>query len=244
MELRICHLYPEMLNLNGDHGNVMILNDRAKRRGITVHVHELSFGERFLEDAYDIVFLGNGQDEELSAVLKELLEHDRAALEAYVEAGGVLLAVGGGYELLGVDKKTLTGEVIPCLSLLPIHTEVVEQRLIGNTVVIDGERTYIGFENHAGRTTIGPLAPLGKVVLGVGNQGELGNEGCRYKNIIGTYLHGPLLAKSPELADELISLALSRRYGEVALSPLDDTFEKEARKQLLKRFFPEAKERT
>lgn len=242
MELRICHLYPEMLNLNGDHGNVMILAERAKRRGITVHIQPLSFGERFSADAYDIVFLGNGQEEELSAVLKELLDHDREALRTYVEAEGVLLAVAGGYELLGTHKKGTDGFVSECLSLLPIHAEVSEKRLIGNTVVNDGERVYIGFENHAGRMHIGSLSPLGKVTLGVGNDGEGGDEGCRYKNTIGTYMHGPLLAKAPELADELITAALSKRYGTVTLEPLPDSFEQAARAQLLHRFFPESKE--
>ena len=233
MELRICHLYPEMLNLNGDHGNVMILADRAKRRGISVKIHDLSFGEHFSADAYDIVFLGNGQDEELSAVLKELLENDVEALKEYVEADGVLLAVGGGYELLGE-----TG-----LSLLPIRAQNADQRLIGNTVIKDNEHIYIGFENHAGRMDIGSLKPLGKVIYGVGNTGKEGDEGCRYKNVVGTYLHGPLLAKSPELADELLSTALSRRYGEIALEPLADVFEKAAKNQLLQRFFPKTNER-
>lgn len=244
MELRICHLYPKMLNLNGDHGNVMILADRAKRRGISVQIRDLSFGERFFADEYDIVFLGNGQEEELAAVLKELLEHDAEALKAYVESGGVLLAVGGGYELLGETKTLLSGETVSGLSLLPIHAEIKEQRLIGNTVVEDGEHLYIGFENHAGRMDIGSLKPLGKVVYGVGNTDKKGEEGCRYKNVVGTYLHGPLLAKSPELADELIVTALSHRYGETALEPLSDSFEKAAKNQLLQRFFPETKERT
>lgn len=237
MELRICHLYPELLNLNGDPGNVMLLSDRAKRRGIAVSVSSLSFGERFSAADYDLVFLGNGQDEELSAVLKEL-QNDRAALKAYIEDGGVLLAVCGGYEMLGEYTVTADGTKTEGLSLLPIHTTIGEKRRIGNAVVRNGERLYIGFENHAGRTDIGGLSPLGEVLLGFGN-GETGYEGCRYQNVVGTYLHGPFLSKCPEMADELLAKALSRRYGEVTLAPLPDTFEQAAKDQLLRRFFPE-----
>lgn len=243
MELRICHLYPELLNLNGDPGNVLILAERARRRGITVTIHPLSIGECFSADAYDIVFLGNGQEEELSAVLNELRLRNRDALKTYIEAGGVFLAICGGFEMLGEYKQMPDGTKTEGLSLLPIHTVVCEKRLIGNTVVCDGEKTFIGFSNHAGRTDIGPLAPLGSVTFGFGNEGEGGYEGCRYKNTVATYLHGPLLSKAPELADELITIALSRRYGECALKPLSDTFEKAARTQLLHRFFPDEKER-
>lgn len=237
MELRICHLYPELLNLNGDFGNVAILTDRAKRRGIDVKVTTLTFGQRFVADEYDFVFLGNGQPDELMAVLEELSAYDSVELKKYTDAEGVLLAVCGGYELLGEEIRFLDGTVRRGLGLLPICFEKQEKRFIGNAVVQSGGNSYIGFENHDSCAKIGSLTPLGKVLLGFGN-GETGEEGCRCKGVLGTYLHGPLLAKSPELADELLTAALSKRYGPVTLSTLDNTFETKAREQLLKRFFP------
>lgn len=239
MELRICHLYPELLNLNGDGGNVKILAQRAKRRGIEVRLSTLSFGERFCADDYDIVFLGNGSSEETDTVTKELLAHDVDALRSYVESDGVLLSICGGYEMLGIDKTLTDGTTIPGLSLLPIHVIVDEKRKIGNAVIRSGKNFVVGFENHLGKMNIGSLAPLGTVVLGCGNGDINQTEGCRYKNVIGTYLHGPILAKSPELADEIIVAALSRRYGSASLEPLNDFYEQAAKEQLLQRFLPE-----
>ena len=237
MELRICHFYPDLLNLNGDYGNVSILSNRAKRYGIDVKVTTLTFGQRFIADDYDFVFLGNGQPDELMAVLDELSAYDKTELKNYVDDNGVLLAVCGGYELLGEEIRFLDGNVKKGLGLLPVRFEKKEKRFIGNAVVQDGDNVYIGFENHDGCANIGALPPLGKVLLGFGNN-ESGYEGCRFNGIIGTYLHGPLLAKAPELADELLVSALSKRYGDVTLPELDNTFEEKAREQLLKRFFP------
>ncbi len=237
MELRICHLYPQLLNLNGDYGNVAILCDRAKRRGIDVKVTALAYGQRFIAKDYDFVFLGNGQPDELSAVLAELTAYDFEELKKYVDENGVLLAVGGGYELLGEEIRFPDGTQKDGLGLLPVRFEKTEKRFIGNAVIRDGDHVYIGFENHDGRAEIGALPPLGEVLLGFGND-EGGYEGCRYNGVIGTYLHGPLLAKAPELADELLIASLSKRYGSVTLSQLDNTFEQRAREQLLQRFFP------
>ena len=235
MELTICHLYPELLNMYGDIGNVLVLKHRAAHRGISVKVANHTVGSVFDPDT-DIVVFGGGQDFEMSVVARDIKENILAPLKGFIENGGVLLAICGGYQMLGQNYITPDGSVIDGLGILPHYTKGGDTRLIGNCIAdIDGYRA-IGFENHAGRTYIGSLEPLGKVVKGFGNNGEDGGEGLRYKNTYCTYLHGPFLSKNPQIADEIIKKSLEKRYGSVSLSPLDDTFENSARRQLLKRF--------
>ncbi len=226
MKLTIGHLYPDLLNLYGDRGNIQCFRKRLKWRGIESEVIPYLSGDTIDFNNLDIVFLGGGSDREQELVCKYLMEI-REDFSAYIEDNGVVLAVCGGYQLLGkyyqTDSKKIEG-----LSILNIISEWEEPRLIGD-IILDSSlssKPIVGFENHAGRTDIGNHTPLGKVTRGHGNNGISGYEGVIYKNLIGTYLHGPLLPKNPEICDYLLSCALKRKYGEdVTLENLDDTLE-------------------
>ncbi len=237
--LTIGHLFPDLLNLYGDRGNILARANRLKWRGMDVQVVEVEKDDAVSLSQFDIVFLGGGSDREQLLVC-EKLRACRQAFVDYVENDGVLVAVCGGYQLLGGYYK-LKNETIPGLELLDIYTEAGDTRLIGNVVLETewtGETVQIaGFENHGGRTHIGSHTPFGRVRYGYGNNGEDGAEGVTYKNLLGTYLHGPLLPKNPKLADELLRRALRRKYGrEIPLPELDDTLEQEANSYILRRF--------
>ena len=238
MDLNICHLYPDLLNVYGDVGNILILKHRAELRGIKVNILNNSLNDAFDVDNYDIVLFGGGQDFEQSIVSNDLSGAKKDALEKYIEAGKVLIAICGGYRLLGQYYTAPSGEKINGLGILDIYTESGDTRFIGNTVIYneDFNEYYVGFENHSGRTEINGLKPLGKCVHGYGNNGSDGYEGCIYKNTYCTYFHGSLLAKNPELADRFISTALSLKYGkEITLEPLDDSFEIKAKEYMINR---------
>lgn len=238
LELNICHLYPDLLNVYGDIGNILILKYRAEKRGIKVNVSNVSLGEKFDSCSHDIVFFGGGQDYEQSIVSSDLIENKKNALMEYIESGKVFLSICGGYQLLGKYYTTPDGEKLSGLGILDIFTEGGSTRFIGNTVIFNEEfkETYAGFENHSGRTYIGNLKPLGKVISGYGNNGEDGYEGCIYKNSYCTYFHGSLLSKNPELADRLIKTALEKKYEkEIDLAPIDDSLEIKAKEFIVKR---------
>lgn len=238
MDLNICHLYPDLLNVYGDVGNILILKHRAELRGIKVNILNNSLNDAFDVDNYDIVLFGGGQDFEQSIVSNDLSGAKKDALEKYIEAGKVLIAICGGYQLLGQYYTAPSGEKINGLGILDIYTESGDTRFIGNIVIYneDFNEYYVGFENHSGRTEINGLKPLGKCVHGYGNNGSDGYEGCIYKNTYCTYFHGSLLAKNPELADRFISTALSLKYGkEITLEPLDDSFEIKAKEYMINR---------
>ena len=238
MELNICHLYPDLLNVYGDVGNILILKDRAEKRGIKVNIINVSLNDEFNKDNMDIVFFGGGQDYEQSIVSEDLKNNKKESLEQYIEEEKVLLAICGGYQLLGKHYIAPNGEKLDGLGILDIYTEAGEKRLIGNTVIHNEEfdETYVGFENHSGRTFINDLKPLGKCVHGYGNNGEDGYEGCIYKNTFCTYFHGSLLSKNPELADRFLKIALDKKYGSVELENLDDTFELKAKEHIINKF--------
>lgn len=238
MELNICHLYPDLLNVYGDYGNILVLKYRAEKRGIKVNIINLSVDEAFDDKLYDIVLFGGGQDFEQSIVSKDMVETKKNNIQKYIEDGKVFLSICGGYQLLGKYYTTPEGEKLPGLSILDIYTESGDNRFIGNTVIYNEEfkETYVGFENHSGRTYIGDLKPLGKVLHGYGNNGEDGYEGCIYKNTFCTYFHGSLLSKNPELADRLLMLALKSKYEEVNLCPLNDTLELNAKEYIIKTY--------
>jgi len=237
MELNICHLYPDLLNVYGDIGNILILKYRANKRNIDVNITNLSMGESFNKDEYDIVFFGGGQDYEQSIVSNDLIQTKKAALTEYVEDGKVLLSICGGYQLLGKYYTTPEGEKLDGLGILDIYTDGGTTRFIGNTILTSDEWSdpLVGFENHSGRTYIGNLKPLGKLIVGFGNNGEDGYEGCIYKNTFGTYFHGSFLSKNPEFADHLLSLALNNKYTSIVLDPIDDTYENKAKEVVIKR---------
>lgn len=237
MELNICHLYPDLLNVYGDIGNILILKYRAEKRGIKVNIANVSMGDRFDKEKYDIVFFGGGQDYEQSIVAQDLKKNKGNSIKEYIESGRVFLSICGGYQLLGKYYTTPEGEKLEGLNILDIYTEGGKKRFIGNTIIKNEEsgETYVGFENHSGRTYIGSLRPLGKVIEGYGNNGEDGYEGCIYKNTYCTYFHGSLLSKNPELADRLIKTALSNKYENVELAPLKDDYENKAKEFIINR---------
>lgn len=237
MELNICHLYPDLLNVYGDMGNILVLKHRAEERGIKVNIFNISVNDSFDENNYDIVFFGGGQDYEQSIVSEDLIKNKKDAIRNYIESSRVFLSICGGYQLLGKYYTTFEGERLEGLGILDVYTEAGDKRFIGNTIIFNEEfqETYVGFENHSGRTYIGNLKPLGVVKLGYGNNGEDKKEGCIYKNSFCTYFHGSLLSKNPELADRLIKLALENKYNEISLTTLDDTLEIKAKEAILKR---------
>jgi lipid II isoglutaminyl synthase (glutamine-hydrolysing) len=240
MELRLLALYPEQMNIYADRGNILFLQRRCEWRGIGFEHAVAGPGERFDPGEHDFVYLGGGQDRDQRAVAADMVETKREALAGAVDDGAVVLAVCGGYQLLGASYE-LGEERLPGLGLVDLETvRRAGPRLIGNVAIeVDlgsGPQTVAGFENHGGRTFLGPTAePLGRVLKGFGNNGEDGLEGVRRDNLIGTYLHGPLLPKNAWLADHLIALALERRYGDrPKLEPLDDALENAAHHSVLR----------
>lgn len=234
MNLCICHLYPDLLNLYGDRGNIMTLVRRAEWRGIAVRVTEVRLGDAIDPSTGDLYFIGGGEDRQQRLAAPDLCRTKGAALREAAESGAAVLGVCGGYQLLGHDYRPADGPDLEGVGLLDLHTVHPgpgSRRLIGNIVIRDATsgQTLVGFENHGGRTRLGPQAqPLGTVAAGFGNNGEDGTEGAVWRSVYGTYLHGPLLPKNPWLADHLIALALRRRHGDVTLAPLSDDEEHRA----------------
>ena len=235
--ITIGHLYPDLLNLYGDRGNIQCMMKRCQWRDIGAETIEYSLEDEIDFTGLDIVLLGGGSDREQMIVCRKLQEIQKS-FQAYVEDYGVVIAVCGGYQLLGHYYQTDQGRM-EGLHLVDLYTEQKPGRLIDNIVLKSDlfEMPVVGFENHGGRTRIRNNQPFGKVLYGSGNDGESGYEGVVYKNVIGTYLHGPLLPKNPQVCDYLITKALERKYGEkISLSPLEDQEEKEANSYIVKRF--------
>lgn len=236
MKITIGHLYPDLLNLYGDRGNIQCMKKRCEWRGIEAEVREFRVVDTIDFSDLDIVLLGGGSDREQKLVC-EKLKTIRTDFRDYVEDQGVVIAVCGGYQLLGHYYDTDDGR-IEGLSLVDLYTEQGSPRLISNIVIENEKFDYpiVGFENHGGRTYIGENQPLGKVKFGFGNNGTDGMEGILYKNVVGTYLHGPLLPKNPHICDYLIRNALKRKYGHSELESLDDRQELEANRYIVERF--------
>jgi lipid II isoglutaminyl synthase (glutamine-hydrolysing) len=243
LKIQICHLYPDLLDLYGDRGNIMALSARSRWRGIETVVHNVSLGEPLDFQSLDILFIGGGSDREQNLLVQDLMKRENE-LKAAIEDGLVVLTICGGYQLLGQYYQTADETRIPGLGILDLWTVAGSKRLIGNVIVDCTEipfltpklSTLVGFENHSGKTFLGEgVHPLGKVLHGNGNNGENGEEGVRYKNVFGTYLHGPLLPKNPHFADLLLGLALSRRGFSHPLSTLDDTLEEMAHQSVVQR---------
>jgi CobQ-like glutamine amidotransferase family enzyme len=232
LELRLLALYPEQMNIYADRGNIIFLQRRCEWRGIGLSYASAGPGESFDPASHDLLYIGGGQDRDQVLVAEDMRSSKRDAIASAVEDGAALLAVCGGYQLLGHSYQ-LGGQTIPGLGIADLETVRSEgPRLIGNvsieTAISDDVGVLAGFENHGGRTHLGPDAePLGRVLHGHGNNGEDGLEGVRRLNLIGTYLHGPLLPKNAPLADHLIEQALERRAGRpVELEPLPDELER------------------
>ncbi len=231
MELRLLALYPDQMNIYADRGNILFLQRRCEWRGIGFSYSAAGSGEGLNPTEQDLIYLGGGQDRDQRAVAADMVASKRDALAAAVADGAVLLAVCGGYQLLGHSYQ-LGVERLPGLGLADLETvREPGERLIGNVAIEadlgSGPQIIAGFENHGGRTYLGEGAtPLGRVIKGFGNNGKDGFEGVRRDNLIGTYLHGPLLPKNAWLADRLITLALEHRYGSTPqLEPLEDDLE-------------------
>jgi CobQ-like glutamine amidotransferase family enzyme len=226
-ELRVCALYPDLMNIYADRGNLLMLERRCAWRGIGFRVTPAGFGDEIDPAAHDLFYIGGGQDRDQRLCAEDMVRTKRDALHAAADAGKVVLGVCGGYQLLG-HGYALGDEEIPGVGLVDLRTvRSSSSRLIGNVAIeveLDpGERRVLaGFENHAGRTHLGDGEhPLGRVLAGHGNTGESGAEGVRRGSVIGTYLHGPLLPKNAWFADWLIRTAV----GAEALEPLDDALE-------------------
>jgi CobQ-like glutamine amidotransferase family enzyme len=234
-ELRVLWLYPDHMNIYADRGNIAVLERRCAWRGIAFSLSTAGLRERFDPDGHELLYMGGGQDRDQALVAQDLVDTKRAPIETALAREVAMLAVCGGYQLLGHSYELPDGESLPGLGVADLRTvREPGPRLIGNVVIeadLGGSvETLAGFENHGGRTYLGPdETPLGRVITGSGNNGKDGHEGVRRGRLIGTYLHGPLLPKNAILADVLIGWALSARHGDgSALEPLDDTLEDRA----------------
>jgi len=220
------------MNIYGDRGNIMCLRHRCEARGIAFQLTELSLGDRLDPAATDLIFAGGAQDREQRNVVDDLLATKSDAVCEAVDASAVLLAVCGAYQLFGRYYRESTGAELPGVGIFDLHTEhpgAGARRLIGNIVLEWEGRTIVGFENHGGRTHLGPgVRPLGRVRSGHGNNGTDHTEGAIFRNAYGTYVHGSLLPKNPAFADHLIALALRRHHGDVTLAPIEDRAEQRA----------------
>jgi len=232
MKIRVAHLYPDYLNIYADRGNIAVFDRRASWRGHELDVDAIGMGDAIVPGAHDLYYVGGGQDREQLLVAPDLAAKAGPLREA-LDGGAALLAVCGGYQLLGRGYRGFHGEDMPGVGLFPLETVAGDTRMIGDVLLETELGPVAGFENHAGRTKLDPGAtPLGRVVAGFGNDGESGFEGCRLERAIGTYLHGPLLPRNPHLADWLLAQALAHRTcGEPPeLAPLSDELEAEARR--------------
>ena len=233
-ELRVCALYPDLMNIYADRGNMLMLERRCAWRGLGFRLAAAGLGEPVDPDAHQLFYIGGGQDRDQALCARDMATVKRDALHAAADAGKVVLAVCGGYQLLGHSYE-LADEELPGVGLVDLHTvREPGPRLIGNVAIEvelhDGPAVLAGFENHGGRTYLGAGArPLGRVLSGHGNNGRDGFEGVRRANVIGTYLHGPLLPKNAHFADWLIATAL----GLERLAPLEDALEDDAHREAL-----------
>ncbi len=255
MKLIIGYLYPDLMNIYGDTGNIIALTKRTQWRGIEVKVKHISIKQKLRKGEADLYFFGGGQDQAQSLVASDLESSGKGkVIKSEIERGVPLLAVCGGYQLLGEYYKPHKGPKLPGIGLFPAYTEAGSDRMIGNIVVrvqgtgyskhhpvtyhLSPVTSLVGFENHSGKTHLkkGSL-PLGMVTKGFGNNGEDKTEGCIYKNAIGCYMHGSLLPKNPKLTDWLLKKALEVKYGkEVELKSLDDSLENQAHQTAIQKF--------
>ena len=238
LQLRLAHLYPKMLNIYGDYGNVLVLKKRCEWRDIDIIIDEYEIGDALEE--HDIYFIGGGQDTQQVAVSKDIQRH-KTFLENEKRMGAVFLSICGGYQLLGEYYEQQNGEKLLGIGLLDAYTKAGSKRFIGNVTseckFLDKSKSLVGFENHSGLTYLrGDTKPIAEVLIGNGNNGRDKGEGARSQNVFGTYLHGSFLPKNPHFADYLIKLALKKKYGmEIELSLLDDTLEMFAHSSVVKK---------
>lgn len=228
-------LYGTKMNIYGDRGNVLAIAQRARWRDIDVEVREIGFGEPIPDDV-DIFFWGGGQDQDQASVSHDMQGEKAEQLRAAIDNGAAMLAICGGYQLLGHEYRPHNGEPLPGVGLFDATSTAGQERFIGNAVVNTRWGTLVGFENHSGLTWLGEgVEPLGKIEVGRGNNGKDGTEGAIYRNAIGCYLHGALLPKNPALTDWLIEMGLRHRYGFADLVGIDDALERQAHETAVQR---------
>lgn len=240
--IRVGHLYPDYLNIYADRGNIAVLACRAEWRGHRLEVRALTVHDEIHPGEHDLLYVGGGQDREQALIAPDFAAK-AGGLRAAIDAGTAVLAVCGGYQLLGRFYRDAHGAQLPGAGVLPLQTVAGDRRMIGDVLLEcelePGRReTLVGFENHAGRTHLDPGAePLGRVVSGFGNDGESGFEGCRAGRVVGTYLHGPLLPRNPWFADWVLEQALAHASGGAPerLEPLDDALEADAHRVATRR---------
>ncbi len=230
MKLTIGWLYPKQMSTYGDRGNILTLYERCRWRGIDVKVEEIDLKEKIDPKKIDLYFFGGGQDAAQVEISKDLQKFKKEALLDAVDKKAVFIAICGGYQLLGNYYKTPEGDELPGVGLLDVFTISGERRMIGNIIIEANlplqDRSLVGFENHSGKTYLGKKAvPLGRVVVGHGNNGEDRTEGAIQGNVYGCYLHGPVLPKNPKFTDFLLEKALSRKNRDVKFKKLDDSTE-------------------
>ncbi|MCR5088863.1 MAG: glutamine amidotransferase [Oscillospiraceae bacterium] len=240
MELNICHMYPDVLNLYGDRGDITCMVRRLTWRGIGAAVTSLPIGVKKPLSGFDLIFIGGGQDFEQQVLLEDLHQGKDREILAAVNDGMTFLTICGGYQMLGSYYETYDGQRCDFIGALDLYTVGSEERMIGNYSFRcepeSGGSIVVGFENHSGRTWLGPgVKPLGHVLSGHGNNGQDQTEGARFRNVFGTYSHGPLLPKNPQLCDTILLTALQRKYGSAELAPLDDSVEISAHDEMLAR---------
>ena len=231
--LELAYLYPRLLNIYGDRGNVLTLKYRCELREINLNITTVSIEEKIDPLRFDIYFIGGGQDQEQILVSEDLQKKKNDLISA-IENNAVFLAVCGGYQLLGSFYRTNEGKELKGINALDLYTVAGNKRMIGNVLCteLESKKTLVGFENHSGKTYLGKsLKPLAKVLRGGGNNGEDGFEGVRYKNVFGTYLHGSFLPKNPFLSDKIIELALKKKGLDMPQIKIDNSIEEMAHKK-------------
>lgn len=229
MAIRLVHLYSKEMNLYADSGNVRCLEYRMKQRGFDVCTSSCNVGDKL--PCFDILVIGGGQDNEMEILKNDAKRKSKQIADA-IESGAVILAICGGYQLLGKYYQCKDNK-LSMMGILPFYTVSSNKRMVGNIVFSTSFGKIVGFENHSGKTYLeSSLSPLGKVITGYGNNGEDSREGLRYKNLFCTYAHGPVLPKNPSFADEIIKLATNK----TSLEPIDDAIENKTHIQLIKRF--------
>ncbi|MEA4922612.1 MAG: glutamine amidotransferase [Eubacteriaceae bacterium] len=240
-KLNICHLYPDILNLYGDTGNIICMEQRLKWRGIDCSVTGLSVGEKMDAADYDVFFIGGGQDFEQDVLLADAEANKKADIISAIDDEKVFLAICGGYQILGNYYRTWDGQQMDFMGALDVYTVGHEKRMIGNYMFTCDELSdrIVGFENHSGKTYLGDgVKPIGSVLAGYGNNGEDGTEGAHFKNVYASYSHGPMLPKNPKFCDFLLGTALERKYGKNVLEEMpcmDDVLENNAHKYMEER---------
>ncbi|MCL4366456.1 glutamine amidotransferase [Patescibacteria group bacterium] len=249
LSITLGYLYGDLMNIYGDRGNIIALQKRAAWRGIEIIIKMFTVGDKLNKSDADLFFFGGGQDQAQELVARDLVASSKGGIiKQEAERGVPLLAICGGYQLLGdyyqpsglpsKDGKPHKGPKLPGVGLFPAYTEASFDRMIGNIVVESMFGKLVGFENHSGKTHLKKGAsPLGMVIKGFGNNGKDQGEGCVYKNAVGCYMHGSLLPKNPKLADWLLQKALEVKYGKkIELESLDDTLELQAHNKAISRF--------